>query len=327
MRDPSSHRFCAAPMMDWSDRHCRYFWRLLTRRARFYTEMVTTGALQHGDRARLLAYSPEEQPLALQLGGSDPTALAQCARWAELAGFAEVNLNCGCPSDRVQRGRFGACLMKEATLVADCIRAMRAACDLPVTIKHRTGVDDHDSYGALCDFVGQVHAAGCDTFIVHARKAWLSGLSPRENREVPPLRQDTVHALKRDFPALTVVLNGGIASIPDCLTHLAHVDGVMLGRAAYQDPWLLAGVDPLLFDAPAPASSRQDLLYQLLPYVERELSAGTRFNQISRHLLGLFNGEPGARRFRRYLSENAHASNAGPATLLNALAAMDARAA
>lgn len=327
MKDFSAHRFCTAPLMDWSDRHCRFFWRLLSRRARLYTEMVTTGALEHGERARFLAYSPEELPLALQLGGSEPDALGRCARWAEEAGFSEVNLNCGCPSDRVQKGRFGACLMAEPALVADCVRAMRDQCALPVTVKHRIGIDELDSYQVLCDFVGTVAAAGCDTFIVHARKAWLSGLSPKENREIPPLHYDRVYALKRDFPELTVVLNGGIQSLAEALLQLQQVDGVMLGRAAYQDPWLLQGVDPLLFGEDAPLRAREDVLPAIYDYVDRELSSGTRLAHITRHLLGLYNGQPGARQFRRYLSEHAHRADAGLDVLQAAFALPQRRAA
>jgi tRNA-dihydrouridine synthase A len=311
MTEFSTHRFCTAPLMDWSDRHCRFFWRLLSRRARLYTEMVTTGALEHGDRARFLAYSSQELPLALQLGGSEPDALGRCARWAEDAGFSEVNLNCGCPSDRVQKGSFGACLMAEPALVADCVRAMRDHCALPVTVKHRIGIDELDSYQALCDFVGTVAAAGCETFIVHARKAWLSGLSPKENREIPPLHYDRVYALKRDFPHLTLVLNGGIQSLMEAQQQLQWVDGVMLGRAAYQDPWLLQGVDPLLFGEEAPLRARKEVLDALCAYVERELRSGTRLAHMTRHLLGLYNGQPGARQFRRYLSEHAHRPEAG----------------
>ncbi len=320
-------RFCTAPMMDWSDRHCRYLWRLLTRRARLYTEMVTTGALIHGDRDHLLRFDPAEQPVALQLGGSDPADLARCARWAEDRGYAEVNLNCGCPSDRVQNGAFGACLMGDPGRVRDGVAAMREACDLPVTVKHRIGIDHMESYGELCDFVGTVASGGCEVFIVHARKAWLQGLSPRENREIPPLNYPWVYRLKSDFPDLYIVINGGIESLDECEEHLGAVDGVMLGRAAYHDPWLLADVDTRLFgDAPA-CCSREDLLEQLLPYVQAELDAGTRLNQITRHLLGLYQHVPGARRYRRLLSEQAHRPGAGADVLLAAAAEVRQRAA
>ena len=320
-------RFCTAPMMDWSDRHCRYIWRLLTRRARLYTEMVTTGALIHGDRDHLLGFDPAEQPVALQLGGAEPADLARCARWAEERGYAEVNLNCGCPSDRVQNGAFGACLMGAPERVRDSVNAMRGACDLPVTVKHRIGIDHMESYGELCDFVGTVAAGGCEVFIVHARKAWLQGLSPRENREIPPLNYPWVYRLKSDFPNLCIVINGGIESLDECEEHLGAVDGVMLGRAAYHDPWLLADVDSRLFGAAPVSCSREDLLEQLLPYVQTELNAGTRLNQITRHLLGLYQRVPGARRYRRLLSEQAHRPGAGADVLLAAAAEVRQRAA
>ncbi|MFV0278302.1 MAG: tRNA dihydrouridine(20/20a) synthase DusA [Parahaliea sp.] len=313
------HRFCIAPMLDWSDRHCRFFWRLLSREARLYTEMVTTGALIHGDRERYLAFDAQEQPLALQLGGSDPAELARCARWAQDWGYDEVNLNCGCPSDRVQSGAFGACLMARPALVADGVRAMREACTLPVTVKHRIGIDDMESYQQLLDFVATVAQAGCEVFIVHARKAWLQGLSPKENREIPPLNYPWVYRLKRDLPALTVVINGGIQTLEDCQRHLAHVDGVMLGREAYHNPWCLAEVDPLLFGMDKPAASRDDVMRALLPYVEQQLASGARLNHITRHILGLYQGVPGARRFRRHLSENAFRADAGIDVLRAAL--------
>jgi len=307
-------------MMDWSDRHCRQFWRGLSRRARLYTEMVTTGALIHGDRARLLAFDPAvEHPVALQLGGSDPADLARCARFAEDAGYDEVNLNCGCPSDRVQNGAFGACLMARPGRVADCVRAMREACAIPVTVKHRIGIDDMESYGEFRDFVGTVAGGGCEVFIVHARKAWLKGLSPKENREVPPLNYPWVYRLKAEFPALTIVLNGGLDSLESGREHLAALDGIMLGRAAYQDPWQLSRVDSTLFGAADPAATPEEALLALFPYLERELAAGTPLNHITRHVLGLFSGRPGARRFRRHLSENAHRPGAGADTLRAAL--------
>lgn len=313
-------------MMDWSDKHCRMFWRQLSSRARLYTEMVTTGAMLNGPRERLLAFSPAEQPLALQLGGSDPLELAQCARLAEQLGFVEVNLNCGCPSDRVQSGRFGACLMAEPALVAECVRALRDACDLPVTVKHRIGIDDQDSEQALTDFVGQLAEAGCDAVIVHARKAWLQGLSPKQNRDVPPLDYARVYRLKQQFGELPVIINGGIVNLDQCSTHLRHVDGAMLGRAAYHDPWILAAVDSTLFGARDPAASRETALLELFPYIEQELVAGARLNHITRHLLGLFLGEPGGRAFRRHLSQYAHLPGAGLEVLEAALAVRSATA-
>lgn len=301
--------------MDWSDHHCRYFWRLLTRQALLYTEMVTTGALIHGDRERFLHFNPEEHPVALQLGGSEPADLARCARWARDWGYDEVNLNCGCPSDRVQSGMFGACLMGQPALVADCVRAMRDACDIPVTVKHRIGIDHMESYDELVDFVATVAEAGCEVFIVHARKAWLQGLSPRENREIPPLNYAWVYQLKRDLPQLSIVINGGIQTLGQCREHLQQVDGVMLGREAYQNPWLLAEVDAQLYGMDKPAASRDDVIVALLPYVEQQLAAGAHLNHITRHILGLYQGVPGARKFRRYLSENAYKKTAGPEVL------------
>jgi tRNA-dihydrouridine synthase A len=317
--DVSPWRLCLAPMMDWSDHHCRYFWRLLTRRALLYTEMVTTGALIHGDRERFLHFNPEEHPVALQLGGSDPAELARCARWAEEWGYDEVNLNCGCPSDRVQSGMFGACLMARPRLVADGVKAMRDACTIPVTVKHRIGIDEMESYDELASFVEPIADAGCSVFIVHARKAWLQGLSPKENREIPPLNYPWVYRLKQDFPALTVVLNGGIQSLAACREHLQRVDGVMIGREAYQNPWMLAEVDRALFGMDNPVQSRDDVLDSLLPYVERQLARGAHLNHITRHILGLYQGVPGARKFRRHLSENAYRKDAGLEVLTEAL--------
>ena len=310
--------FSIAPMMDWSDHHCRYFWRLLTRQALLYTEMVTTGALIHGDRERFLHFNPEEHPVALQLGGSEPADLARCARWAQDWGYDEVNLNCGCPSDRVQSGMFGACLMARPALVADCVRAMRAACDIPVTVKHRIGIDHMESYQELLDFVGTVAEAGCEVFIVHARKAWLQGLSPKENRDIPPLNYPWVYRLKHDLPRLCIVINGGIQTLEECRRHLQQVDGVMLGREAYQNPWLLAEVDSQLYGMDKPAASRDDVIAALLPYVERQLAAGAHLNHITRHILGLYQGVPGARKFRRHLSENAYRQTAGVEVLTDA---------
>ncbi|NNC55462.1 MAG: tRNA dihydrouridine(20/20a) synthase DusA, partial [Pseudomonadales bacterium] len=285
-----THRFCIAPMMDWSDRHCRFFWRLLSGRARLYTEMITSAALIHGNTERLLAHDSREHPLAVQLGGSDPAQLAEAASLCERAGYAEVNLNVGCPSDRVQSGAFGACLMHEPSTVAECIVAMRNAVDIPVTIKCRLGVDDNDSYQALCDFVGINRDAGCEVFVVHARKAWLKGLSPRQNREVPPLNYPRVFQLKKDFPELQIVLNGGLQTLEACQSALARLDGVMLGREAYQNPFLLAAVDSTLFNDKPGGLSRTEVAESFIDYIDSELARGTRLNHMTRHILGLFNG-------------------------------------
>lgn len=311
-----------APMMEWTDRHCRYFLRLISRRVLLYTEMVTTGALIHGDHERFLAYDPSEHPLALQLGGSDPGALALCARMAEDHGFDEVNLNVGCPSNRVQSGRFGACLMAEPELVAECVMAMNQAVKLPVTVKTRIGVDARDSYADLTQFISMVAQAGCRTFIIHARKAWLQGLSPKENREKPPLRYEVVHAIKQDFPHLEVVLNGGVIALEEIREHLQLLDGVMIGRAAYHNPYLLALVDPYFYGASRPALTQHEIIEAFLPYVERQLAQSVRLNQITRHTLGLFHGQPGARIWRRYLSENAHKPGAGVEVIREALRRM-----
>jgi len=305
-------------MMDWSDHHCRYFWRLITSQALLYTEMVTTGALIHGDRERFLRYNAEEHPVALQLGGSVPEDLARCAAWAQEWGYDEVNLNCGCPSDRVQSGMFGACLMAEPLRVADGVAAMIDACNLPVTVKHRIGIDDMEHYEQLLAFVEPVAAAGCQVFIVHARKAWLQGLSPKQNREIPPLNYPWVYQLKRDFPELTIVLNGGVQTLEESKTHLQHVDGVMIGREAYQNPWMLAEVDQQLYGADNPYSDRYAVLDSLLPYVEQQIAQGAKLNHVTRHILGLFQGVPGAKRFRRHLSENAYREGAGVEVLIEA---------
>ena len=309
--------FLIAPMMEWTDRHCRFFHRLLTRRALLYTEMITTGAVLRGDRARLLGFDPAEHPVAVQLGGSDPKALAECARICADLGYDEINLNVGCPSDRVQSGRFGACLMREPALVADCVAAMRAAVAVPVTVKCRLGVDEQDEYADLERFVETVRATGCDTFIVHARKAWLEGLSPKENREIPPLNYERVYRLKRDFPALTIVVNGGVASLDAVSEHLRHVDGVMLGRTAYHEPYRLAEVEHALYGEPLP--ERDNVLAALRPYIEAHLARGDRLQHISRHILGLYQGLPGARAFRRVLSERSHRADAGVDVLLAAM--------
>ena len=309
-RPEPSRRFSVAPMMDWTDRHCRFFLRLLSQHALLYTEMVTTGALLHGDRARFLDHDASEHPLALQLGGSVPAELAACAKLAEDWGYDEVNLNVGCPSDRVQHNMIGACLMGHPALVADCVKAMRDAVGIAVTVKHRIGINGRDSYAELCDFVGQVAEAGCRSFTVHARIAILEGLSPKENREVPPLRYEVAAQLKRDFPALEFVLNGGIKTLEECRTHLQTFDGVMLGREAYHNPYLLAEVDRQLFGSERAAPSRGDVLRQLRPYIERHLAQGGAMHHITRHVLGLAQGFPGARRFRQVLSVDVHKSPA-----------------
>jgi tRNA-dihydrouridine synthase A len=305
-------------MMDWSDHHCRFFWRLLTKEALLYTEMVTTGALIHGDRERFLHFHAEEHPVALQLGGSNPADLARCAIWAQEWGYDEVNLNCGCPSDRVQSGMFGACLMAQPTLVAECVEAMAASCDIPVTVKHRIGIDEMESYEQLSAFIEPIAAAGCRTFIVHARKAWLQGLSPKENREIPPLNYPWVYRLKRDFPALTIVINGGITTVAESEQHLESVDGVMIGREAYQNPWMLAEVDSTIYGMDNPSFSRDDVMAGILPYVEQQLARGARLNHITRHILGLYQGVPGAKKFRRHISENAYRKEAGLEVLIEA---------
>ena len=308
--------------MEWTDRHCRFFHRLLTRKALLYTEMLTTAAILRGNRERLLGFDAFEQPVALQLGGSDPQALAQSARIGADFGYCEINLNVGCPSDRVQEGRFGACLMIEPALVADCVAAMKAAVEIPVTVKCRIGVDDQDPAEALFSFAAAVKAAGTDALIVHARKAWLKGLSPRENREVPPLDYEIVHRLKAAHPDLEIVINGGIATLEQAQAQLAHVDGVMMGRAAYQEPWRLLAVDPLLFGEAAPFASAQDVALELMPYIELEMAKGVRLNSITRHVLGLFRAVPGARAFRRHLATEAVKPGAGASVMADALAQM-----
>jgi tRNA-dihydrouridine synthase A len=316
---PLDRRLSVAPMMDWTDRHCRFFHRLLSPHALLYTEMVTAPAVLHGDRARLLAFDAAEHPLALQLGGSEPAELAAAARIGADLGYDEINLNVGCPSDRVQSGRFGACLMREPALVADCIAAMRAAVAVPVTVKCRLGVDDQDEHADLERFIDTVRATGCDTFIVHARKAWLAGLSPKENRDVPPLNYERVYRLKRDFPTLMIVINGGVSSVADVASHLAHLDGVMLGRTAYHEPYRLAEIEHAVFGEPLP--DRDDVLARLRPYVEAHLARGDRLQHITRHILGLYQGLPGARAFRRTLSEQAHRADAGYDIIERAIAA------
>jgi len=314
------HTFAVAPMMDWTDRHFRYLMRLISRRAVLYTEMVTTGAIIHGPRARLLAFDPIEHPVVLQLGGSEPEELAQCARIGADRGYDEINLNIGCPSDRVQRGRFGACLMAEPDVVARCVATMRNAVEIPVTVKCRIGIDDQDSEAGLAHFVETVASGGCETFIIHARKAWLQGLSPKQNRDVPPLDYSRVHRLKVARPDLTIVINGGITDLSEAEGHLAHVDGVMLGRAVCADPYLLADVDSRLCGMVAIPPERLTIVRQMLPYIERELARGARLPAITRHLLNLVQGLPGARAFRRHLSENAARDGAGPEVIEYALA-------
>ncbi|HLO24119.1 MAG TPA: tRNA dihydrouridine(20/20a) synthase DusA [Methyloceanibacter sp.] len=306
-----SHRFAVAPMMEWTDRHCRHFLRLISKRTFLYTEMVTAEAVLHGDRERVLGFDAAEHPLALQLGGSDPKKLAAAARVGADYGYDEINLNVGCPSDRVQSGRFGACLMAEPNLVGACVTEMGASSGLPVTVKCRIGIDDQDAEESLDGFIDAVAEGGCRTFILHARKAWLEGLSPKENRDVPPIDYDRVYRMKARRPDLTIIVNGGIGSFAEAEDHLAHVDGVMLGRAAYQDPYILAEVDQRLFGAEEPAPSRLEVLASFMAYAEGELARGVRLNQMTRHILGLFHGQPRARAFRRVLAENAHLDGAG----------------
>ncbi|MBC7945313.1 MAG: tRNA dihydrouridine(20/20a) synthase DusA [Burkholderiales bacterium] len=319
MQLKQDHRFSVAPMMEWTDRHCRFFHRQLSRRALLYTEMVTAAAILHGKRDKLLGFDPAEHPLALQIGGSEPRQLAQAARIGEDFGYDEINLNVGCPSDRVQAGRFGVCLMAEPALVAECVAAMRAAVQVPVTVKCRIGIDDQDSEAGLSRFIDTVADAGCQVFIVHARKAWLRGLSPRENRDIPPLDYDRVWRLKTSRPDLTIVLNGGITTLAEATAHLEHVDGVMLGRAAYQNPSILLGADAALFGAPAQSAHPAATLARMAPYIERELACGERLSSITRHMLGLVQGVAGARGFRRHLTEGAIRPGAGLEIVFEAL--------
>lgn len=322
-----SHRFSVAPMMDWTDRHCRFFHRGLSRHALLYTEMVTAEAILHGNRDRLLGFDAAEHPVVLQLGGSDPVKLREAARIAAAYGYAEINLNVGCPSDRVQEGRFGACLMAEPELVARCVSAMADAVPLPITVKCRIGIDEQDAESDFRRFVDTVADAGCRVFVVHARKAWLKGLSPKENREIPPLDYERVYRLKAERPDLTIVLNGGIATLEACEHHLRYVDGVMLGRAAYHDPYLLANVDRRLFGASEEPVTRREALERLIPVIERTIAAGGRLNTITRHVLGLYHGRPRGRLFRRILSEEGCKPGAGVAVLLKAIAAAEGEAA
>jgi tRNA-dihydrouridine synthase A len=317
--DFTKHRFCVAPMLDWTDKHCRFFHRLISQHALLYTEMVTTGALIHGDHHRFLQHMPLINPVAFQLGGSNPNDLAICARMVEDYGYTEVNLNVGCPSDRVQNGRFGACLMAEPELVAECVAAMSRAVAIPVTVKSRIGIDERDSYSELVHFIATIAGAGCQTFIVHARKAWLSGLSPKQNREIPPLRYDLVYQLKKDFPQLEIVVNGGITSLDQAGVILKYVDGVMMGREAYHNPYILADIDMRFFGADSSPLSRHAIVALLIPYIQEQLKTEVRLNSVSRHILGLFQGEPGARGWRRYISEHVSKSGADENVILEAL--------
>jgi tRNA-dihydrouridine synthase A len=322
-----NHRFAVAPMMDWTDRHCRVFHRLMTRRGRLYTEMLTTGAILHGDRTRLLGFDQCEHPLALQLGGSDPLDLATAAKIGEDFGYDEINLNVGCPSDRVKDGRFGACLMAEPALVARGVGAMKRAVRIPVTVKCRIGIDDQDPEIALDELARSVVGAGADALIVHARKAWLNGLSPKENRDIPPLDYDRVYRLKAAMPGVPVIINGGITGLAEAKQHLRFVDGVMLGRAAYQEPWRLLSADPELFGEPAPHATMKDVFAAMAPYIEAELANGTRLHSITRHLVGAYHAVPGARAFRRHLAENGVRPGAGINVLRDAIALVEDRTA
>jgi len=322
-----THRFSVAPMMDWTDRHCRVFHRLLSRHARLYTEMLTTPAIIHGDRARLLGFDPSERPVALQLGGSDPRELAEAARIGEGFGYDEINLNVGCPSDRVKDGRFGACLMAEPELVAACVEAMKRAVTIPVTVKCRIGIDDQDPEVSLDRLARAVVAAGSDALIVHARKAWLTGLSPKENRDIPPLDYDRVYRLKLAMPQVPIIINGGVADIAEAKAHLAHVDGVMLGRAAYQEPWRLLPVDAEIFGEAPRFATMEKVFQAMAPYIERELARGTRLHAITRHFVGAYHAVPGARAFRRHLAEHGVKPGAGIEVLRDAVALLEERAA
>ena len=310
-------RLSVAPMMDWTERHCRFFHRQLNSQALLYTEMVTTGAVIHGDRDHLLGFDPAEHPVALQLGGSEPEELARAARIGAEYGYDEINLNVGCPSERVQKGSFGACLMKEPELVRDCMTAMRETVDVPVTVKTRIGVDEHDGDEFLNDFIGTVAESGVDTFVIHARKAWLKGLSPKQNREIPPLAYDRVHRLRRTFPQLHFVLNGGLTAVEQAMVELEQVDGIMLGRAAYQDPWILVELGCEL--GQPVADSRVEVIEVMADYAARHIAGGGRLQQVARHMLGLFHAQPGAKRWRQVLSQNMHRPEVGPELLLQAL--------
>ena len=312
-------KFCIAPMMNWTDRHCRYFMRLISQKAILYTEMITTGALIHGDSSYYLQMNPDESPVSLQLGGSSPQELEKCARLVERYNYSEINLNCGCPSDRVQNGMFGAVMMKNAKLTAECVSSLLNSCQLPITVKHRIGVDDFDSYEFLCDFIGTVSDVGCKVFIIHARKAWLKGLSPKQNREIPELNYDRVYQLKNDFPNLEIVINGGITSIEDSIKHLKVLDGVMIGREAYTNPYFLANVDQKIYGLDKSMLKREEIAEKFFEYIDNEMRKGTKLHAMTRHMLGLFRGVKGAKQFRRYLSENAYSENASIDVLYKAL--------
>ncbi|WP_428354705.1 tRNA dihydrouridine(20/20a) synthase DusA [Methyloprofundus sp.] len=315
----SAHKLCVAPMLDWSDRHCRYFHRLLSSHTVLYTEMVTTGALLFGDAERHLGFTQQEHPLALQLGGSSAQDLSTCSKIAQDYGYDEVNLNVGCPSDRVQNGRFGACLMAQPDLVAECVAAMQEAVTIPVTVKSRIGIDDQDSYAELANFIATVAAGGCRRFIIHARKAWLSGLSPKQNREVPPLRYDVVLQIKQDFPELEIIINGGITSLEQSIDLLQGIDGVMIGREAYHNPYILAEVDHRIYQQPSELKTRHQVVAEMLPYIQQQLEVGVRLHSITRHMLGLFHGIKGARAWRRHLSEQGPKAGADENVVLQAL--------
>lgn len=314
-----NRKFTVAPMLDWTDRHCRHFHRLLTKYAILYTEMVTTGALLNGDVDRHLRFDVAEHPVALQLGGSDPHDLATCARMAADYGYDEVNINVGCPSERVQKGAFGACLMAEPELIGECVSAMQAAVSIPITVKNRIGIDDQDDYEGLHRFISTVSQAGCRTFIIHARKAWLKGLSPKENREIPPLRYELVYQIKREFPQLEILINGGITTLEQCQQHLQYVDGVMVGREAYHNPWVLAQVDAQLYGTSSAVDDRKAIVEAFLPYVQQQLEQGVPLGHMTRHILGIFQGMAGARAWRRHISENAHKAGAGVELLREAM--------
>ncbi|MCO7188651.1 MULTISPECIES: tRNA dihydrouridine(20/20a) synthase DusA [unclassified Pseudoalteromonas] len=316
--DTAFRRFSVAPMLDWTDRHCRTFHRMLTKHAVLYTEMITTGAIIFG-KGDYLHFGEHEMPVALQLGGSDPKALAECAKRAEQYGYNEVNLNVGCPSDRVQNGRFGACLMAEPELVAECVAAMKGEVSIPVTVKTRIGIDEQDSYEFLTQLIETAKAAGCDDFIIHARKAWLQGLSPKENREIPPLDYPRVYKLKQDYSDLHISINGGVKTIEECQHHLANLDGVMIGREAYSNPFMLSEVDSALYGAPAFTQTRHQVVRSMYDYIESEMSKGANFWHIARHMLGIFQNQPGARGFRRHLSENGHGKSADISVMEKAL--------
>ncbi len=313
----TSHKLSVAPMLDWTDRHCRYFYRAMSKHTVLYTEMVTTGAILFG-KGDYLSYNNEEHPVVLQLGGSDPKAMAECAQIAEQRGYDEININVGCPSDRVQNGRFGACLMAEPTLVAECVDAMRAKVNIPITVKSRIGIDDLDSYEFLSKFIECVAASGCEHFIIHARKAWLSGLSPKQNRDIPPLDYHRVYQIKKDFPQLEISINGGITTFEETLAHLSHIDGVMIGREIYANPYMLAQADNIIWGESHEVVSRDTLIDTMVEYTNQHIANGGKANHVTRHMLGMCNGLPGAKQFRRFLSENAHLPGTGGEVLTNA---------